>query len=170
MNTPLDYLWDGEGMMVLSRHQNAADQQFTIGQRYRLEVFEERSINSHNHQFAAIAETWSNLPDELAARYPTPEHLRKAALIATGWCDTHTLVCASKAEAIRVAAFMRPSDEFAVIVAKEATVTRYVAKSQSLRAMGKDDFTKSKSDVLDYVSALIGSTREQVTSNAGRAA
>lgn len=170
MNTPLSFLWDGENMAVLSRHQSLADAQFCIGQTYRLEVVEERSVNSHNHFFAALAETWSNLPDDLAESFPTPEHLRKRALIRTGWADSDTIVCSSKAEALRLAAFVRPCDEYSVVVVKEATVTRYVARSQSMKAMGKDDFTKSKQDVLDYVSALIGSTRQEVQANAGKAA
>ncbi len=167
---PLRYLWDGTAFAVVARHERLADEQFTVGELYTLEVVEERSKKAHDHQFAHIEEVWRNLPDHLAMRFPTAVHLRKFALIQTGWADTHTLVCSSKAEALRVAAFCRPIDEFSVVVAKEATVTRYVAKSQSRKAMGAEDFKRSKQDVLDYISALIGSSPQEVTREAGRAA
>ncbi len=163
-------MWDGSAFAVVARHERLADEQFTVGQAYTLDVVEDRSLASHNHQFAHIEEVWRNLPDHLALRFPTAVHLRKFALIQTGWCDTHTLVCSSKAEALRVAAFCRPIDEFSVVIAKEATVTRYVAKSQSRKAMGAEDFKRSKSDVLDYIASLIGSTPKEVADNAGKAA
>ncbi len=167
---PLKYLWDGENFGVLARHQSLADAQFTIGETYTLEVVEDRSMRSHNFYFAVIAETWANLSDLMAERFPTPEHLRKYALIKTGWFDSTSVTLASKADALRVAGFAKVPDEFSVIVVKEATVTRYTAKSQSKKAMGAEDFKRSKSDVLDYISALIGSSPQEVTREAGRAA
>lgn len=168
--TPQFFVWDAERSVMVPRRPSYACRTYVDGEEYRLGIIEERSPQSHSHYFAALHETWSNLPDNLSGRYPTAEHLRKAALIATGWCDSHTLVCASKAEAQRVAAFMRPCDEFAVVVAKEATVTRYVAKSQSARAMGNADFQKSKTDVLDYVAALIKVESSALRQAAGNAA
>jgi hypothetical protein len=165
---PLIFQWSGEAMVP--QRPKLADREYIIGEVYRLGVIEERSTNSHSHFFAAVHDAWNNLPEGMMDRYPTPEHLRRAALIATGWCDSHTLVCSSKAGAQRVAAFMRPVDEFAVVVAKEATVTRYIAKSQSYRAMGKEDFQASKTAVLDHIASLIGVKPEALSANAGRAA
>jgi hypothetical protein len=158
---PLAFNWDAARSVMVPRQPKLADKVFTDCQFYRLGVIEERSGSSHNHYFAALNEAWSNLPDDLAERFPTSEHLRKFALIKTGYADQHTLACSSKAEALRIAAFLKPVDEFSVIVVRDATVTRYTARSQSNRAMGAKDFQLSKAAVLDFVATLIGtSTRE----------
>lgn len=169
MNTPLSYIWDGEAFAVLARHQLAADRQFTIGQTYKLDVVEERSAVSHSHYFAALNEAWSNLPDDLAERFQTVEHLRKYALIKAGYFDERSIVCASKAEASRVAAFVKPMDDFAIVATSEATVRVFTAKSQAVRAMGKEVFQDSKTKVLEIVADMIGTSRAQL-SQAGRAA
>lgn len=166
----LEYLWDGEAMQVIARHQRIADKQFVIGQRYRLDISEERSPSSHSHFFAAVSEAWKNLPEDEAERFPTGEHLRKYALIRAGFADQRSIVCASKAEAQRVAAFIKPCDEFALVTAVERVVTIYTAKSQSFRAMGKADFQASKEAVLEVLAAMVGVKSEALSENAGRAA
>lgn len=157
---PLQFQWDGEAMVP--KVPRLADAHFVVGEVYTLEERQTRSLQTHNHYFASLTEAWTNLPEEAAERFPTVDHLRKFALIRSGFRDERTFVCASKAEAQRLAAFIKPIDEFALIVSHEATVTVYTAKSQSMRAMGKSDFQKSKEAVLDYVASLIGSTRADV--------
>jgi hypothetical protein len=153
---PLYFYWDGECMVP--RVRRAADQAYVVGETYRLIVQEERSSNSHKHFFAAVNDAWANLQERTAEQFQTSEHLRRYALIKAGYYDSHTLVCASAAEARRVAAFMKPIDEFAIITVNAATVTRFTAKSQSLKAMGKKDFQESKDKVLDILSGMIGTT------------
>ena len=92
---PMAFTWDGEAMRP--RHPRLADRHFVVGETYRLAVHEDRSSASHRHYFAAIAEAHASLPDAWAATLPTPEHLRRHALIKAGYCDSHTLVAASKA-------------------------------------------------------------------------
>ena len=53
---------------------------------------------------------------------------------------------------------------------RENTVTVLTAKSQSAREMGRKDFERSKQDVLEYVSQMIGTTQRQLEMNAGKAA
>jgi hypothetical protein len=163
---PITYQWNGEAMVPMRRFQKACDQQFVIGEFYRLEPIEERSAQSHRHYFACINDAWLNLRDEMAGRFITPEHLRKYALVKAGYCDERTIVCSSKAEAHRLAAFIKPMDEFAVVLVFDATVRVYTAKSQSLRAMGKKDFQESKDKVLEIVSEMIGVKPDEL----GRAA
>jgi len=171
MTTPVLFSWDGEAMQPLGeRMAKLCDEQFVIGERYRLVEYEERPRASHNQYFALIAETWNNLPETLAERFPTPEHLRKYALIKCGFYDGRSIVVKSNAQARDIARFVAPCDEFSIVTASEATVTIYTAKSQSMKAMGKADFAKSKQAVLDYVSNLIGTTQEQVAENVARAA
>lgn len=163
---PLMMQWDGEALKPTRRFQKIADQRLVIGEIYRVDPEEERSIASHNHYFAAVNEAWRNLPEDVAERYPTSEHLRKWALIKTGYRDERSIVCATKAEAARVAAFVRPMDEYAVITVSEAVVTIYTAKSQSARAMGKETFLISKDAVINTLASIIGTTTAALTSAA----
>lgn len=151
------FRWTGEVMAPLNRHWSAiADRAYVVGEVYALAPMEERSSASHRHYFACIREAWQNLPELLAEAYPSPEALRAFALIKAGYCDAHPFVCASKAEAIRFATYLKPVDAFALVTVKEAVVTRYTAKSQSLRAMGKADFQASKDRVLEIVAEMVG--------------
>lgn len=157
-------------MRALPRFHNAVNARYMVGDTYTLIEHLERSSASHAHYFASVNDGWMNLPEEHAERFPSAEHLRKFALIRTGYSDSHTLVCSSKAEALRVAQFMRPIDEFAVVTVQGTTVTRFTAKSQSYRAMGREDFQKSKDAVLDYIAGLIGVTSQALASTEGKAA
>lgn len=165
---PLAFSWDGSVMVPLNPRM--ADRYYVVGEKYRLEPREDRSQISHNHYFAAIAEAWQNLPHEEAERFATADHLRKWALIKAGYRDERSVVCASMAEAQRFAAFIRPFDDFALIHASNNVVVVYTAKSQSLQAMGKQQFRRSKDQVLDIVSAMIGTSADDLKRNAGKAA
>lgn len=168
---PVTYIWTGEAMAPAGPgFARMCDRQFTVGERYRLEQCSERSEASHRHYFASLHDAWLNLPEDLSERFQTSEHLRKFALCKCGYADQRQIVCASKAEAQRVAAFIKPMDEYAIVTASEAVVTVYTAKSQSMRAMGKAEFQKSKDDVLNYVASLIGTTPGTLAQNAGKAA
>ena len=166
MTAPLTYQWTGEVMEPLPRFMREANKGFVVGETYRLAEENERSRASHNHFFAAVEESWRNLPEDLAERYPTSEHLRKYALIKSGFADERSIVCASKAEALRIAAFIKPMDDYAIVVASESTVKVFTAKSQSIRAMGEDDFQRSKSAVLDLLASLVGVTTAELTEHA----
>jgi hypothetical protein len=133
-----------------------ADRHFVVGSVYRLEAIEERSATSHRQYFAAVNEAWKNLPDDAAAQFPTPDHLRKFALIRCGYRDERSIACSSRAEAVRVAAFVQSMDNFAVVIPIGNVVTVYTAKSQSMRAMDRKTFQESADRVLAYVAELIG--------------
>lgn len=151
---PLAFEWDGDAMVPLNAKR--ADAFYTVGERYIMAPVSQRSDATHKHEFAWLREAWMSLPDDLAERFPTAEHLRKWALIRAGYSDSHTITCASKAEAIRVAAFIRPIDEFAVVTTNGATVTRFTAKSQSRRAMGAKEFQDSKTKIMEVVARMLG--------------
>jgi hypothetical protein len=154
----------------LPKSGRLADRYFVVGQTYPLIVHEERSTASHSHYFAAVNEAWKNLPEDEAERFPTSEHLRKWALIKAKYADERSVVCSTKAEAQRVAAFVKPLDDYAVVIVSGATVSMFTAKSQSARAMDKAEFQKSKQDVLDIVAAMIQVTPKELSSNVGAAA
>ena len=164
----MQFRWDGRAMIPL--HPGVAARQYEAGETYRLEVREERSPASHNHFFAVVTEGWQNLPEHLSERFPTPDHLRRWLLIKAGYHDERSIPAPSQALALRIAAFVRPMDDYAVVIVREATVSVFTAKSQSMRAMGKQDFQQSKEAVLDALAALIEVERRVLEANAGRAA
>lgn len=153
---PLAFQWDGEAM--IPRHPRLADKHFVVGEVYTIEVREDRSAASHRHYFAALNEAHASLPEHISERFPTMDHLRKYALIKAGYRDERSHACSSKAEALRFAAFVQPMDSFAFITTDGPLVTVFTAKSQSVRAMGKQAFEASKTAVLDYIASLIGHT------------
>ena len=162
---PQRFDWTDEGVMR-PKVPRLADKHFVVGLEYMLVPHEDRSMRSHRFYFASVNEAWKNLPEDMAERYPTADHLRKWALIKAGYRDERSIVASSKAEALRIAAFIRPMDEYAVVVVREAVVRVYTAKSQSTRAMGKTEFGASKEKVLDILSAMIGTTAATLAANA----
>lgn len=137
--------------------------EFAEGERYRVAEVHDRSTATHNHYFAWVASAWETLPEHLVERYNSPDALRKYALIRSGWCDSESIVCSSPEEAHKVAAFCKgASDEFVLIDVRDNVVTRYAAKSQSYRAMGRDDFARSKEDVLRVIADMLEVKKEDL--------
>lgn len=171
MISPVTFSWDGEVMRpVTSGAARRADRVFVVGETYPLVVHEDRSAASHNHYFAAIAEGWRNLPEALAAKIPSAEHLRKRALIDAGFCDEEIVDCGNQDIAKTVGATIRKHDDFAVIFIRDQFVIIRTAKSQSARSMNKADFQRSKEAVLEIVAGLIGVEPKALAQNAGQAA
>ena len=169
-SAPIVFTWDGDAMVPLKRFHNIANAEFVVGEFYRCEVLEERSIASHRHYFASLKQAWLNLPEDQGERFLTEEHLRKFALIKCGYADQRQQVCSSHAEALRFAAFVKPMDTYAVVTVDGCVVTVWTAQSQSLKAMKAKKFQKSKQDVLDYVAGLLGVEPDQLSANARTAA
>lgn len=154
---PLPFIWTGDSFQPVNRHwARKCDERFVVGQSYTLDEVHVRSSATHAHYFATLHDIWQSLPEHLSEQYPTEEHLRKYALIRTGFCTMQQHVCASKAEAVRLAAAIRPYDPYQVVVVKDSVVTAYHAISQDYRSMDKKKFAESKEKVLDWCSALIG--------------
>lgn len=160
MSQQVLFAWDGEAMIPVGNFMaRRCDEQFTVGAKYSLVQHEDRSQQSEGHYFATLRELWENLPERVSGEpwAETVDHLRRYALIKTGYCNVETFPCGTKAEAERWAARLKPMDEYAIITVVGTVVHRYRAKSQSRQAMpGKGDFGRSKNAVLDYVSDLVG--------------
>jgi hypothetical protein len=152
---PVPCTWTGKAFEPLPRFHNYVSAHYVEGEVYPLLPHEERSWKSHGHYFATMNDLWASLPEE-EDRFPTVDHLRRYALIRTGYRDERSIVCASKAEAQRMAAFVKPMDEYAVVLVTEAVVTVLTAKSQSMKAMGAKEFGASKQAVLEFVAHMIG--------------
>ena len=154
---PLVFTWgDDQAMHVAPFHRSEADKQYVIGQRYRMVEVDERSDASHRHEFAWLKTAWDNLPEHLAAAYPSPEHLRKRALIAAGYCSQTIVDAGSHAAAERVAAGCRYLDEFALVEVRGASVIISRAESQSRRSMGRERFQASKTAIMGIVAEMVG--------------
>ena len=153
---PLPCVWDGAALHPLPAFTGRAAARFGIGEVVTLAPAESRSSPSHRHYFACVREAWVNLPEGQAERFPTEEHLRKYALIKAGYGDERSIVCTSPAEARRIAAFIRPIDDYSVVIVAGDVVTHITAKSQSVQVMGKAEFQASKDAVLAILAEMIG--------------
>jgi hypothetical protein len=132
-----------------------ARERFGDGEIVLLNAEEERSMRSHRHYFAALHDLWANLPERFALEpwAQSVEHFRKYLLIRAGYSETQTY--ASNAEARRLAAAIRPLDEYSIVLARGDTVLRFVAQSQSVKIMGKARFQESKDAVLAAAESLV---------------
>ena len=158
MSTPAPIVvrYDGEAFVpTTQRFARQACKDFVCGEVYQMVVEEPRSMSSHRHYFAAVTEAWRNLPESMEGRFPTADHMRAFALCMTGYRDERHIVCASRAEALRVAAFIRPMDDFAIVRTEGAMVEVWTAKTQNMRAMNKATFQKSKEAVLTYLADML---------------
>jgi hypothetical protein len=149
-------MFDGITFTPVPSFAKRAREHYGAGEIVDLAPVQGRSPPSHRHYFAAVRECWLSLPDEQSERFGSPDHLRRWALVKAGFRDERSVVCASKAEAKRVAAFIKPMDDYAVVIVREAVVIVYTAKSQSVRAMGKQEFQASKEAVLNVLADLLG--------------
>lgn len=168
----LPFIWNGEAMVPSERFAALAKRQFTKDASYVLEPHEPASHKERGFYFASIREAHDNIDGETLARYPTPEHLRKWALIKAGWRKENHTVCDTADDALKLAAFLRRLDDQAVVVVRENVVQIFVARSQRIGNpedgfMTQDEWKKSKQDVLDILSQQIGVTRRELE-RAGR--
>lgn len=159
---PLLWRWDGEAMWPRPTFVREANERYVVGETYRLDEIEDRSQTSHDHMFAFVGEAWKNLPERLAAEFPTAKHLRKRALIETGQHRETILDVGTKEAAIQVATTLRSKDEFAWIVVRGHVVVMREAVSQKKSEMGAKAFQESKDKLLAWVSELIGVEPEQL--------
>lgn len=180
---PVTYTWrevdavDAEGiatkcmaMVPLRKYGNVAKRQFSDGETYTLGPIEERSMASHNAFFAALHEYYENLPEKIADRWPSAEHFRKWCLVETGWCEEKEFELQSEKHAKALAAFIRTEDAYARLAVRGLKVIVWRPRSQSLQAMGKADFQKSKNDVLELAAQFVGVKPSQMMREAGKVA
>lgn len=138
--------------------QREADKRFVVGETYTLDEIFVRSHATHAHYFACIKAAWDSLPDQLRPQFPSPEHLRKYALIRAGFNTMVQHPCKSAAEAERLAAVIRPYDTYQIVEIdpdRPTVVTVYHALSQDHRSMDKAQFQASKEAVLQWIGDLI---------------
>lgn len=156
LHYPTLFIWDGEAKVMRPRVVGLASQRFVNGETYALIDVEDRSVKSHDHEFAWLSEAWKSLPEHLTELYPTATHLRKRALIQAGFYNETIIDAGSNAAALRVAVAIRSLDEFALVFVRNVFVVRREAKSQSRRSMDKAEFQASKDGLMVVVAELLG--------------
>ena len=158
-------------MVPLHRFEKACDRQYgDPGDAvFILSPDVHASDRSRRHFFACLREAWKNLPENIAHRYPSTEHLRKAALVKAGFRRERHHACPNYKDALELATTFKDVDEFCVTVvhrgttdADPATLSIYTAESQSTFAMKADRFQASKEAVLGLVAGLIGTSVEDL--------
>ena len=169
---PVVFTWDGERRVMVPdpRFHNVCGRQYEHGEEYALELVEERSMASHRQYFAAVHEGWQNLSEENAKHFPTSEHLRKWALVQTGYCTETDFVADSEKEARKLIGYLRRLNAYSVIKLGGNVVKVFDPESQSTHAMKKARFEQSKKDVLDLIASMARTTRPQLMKHGGRSA
>lgn len=168
---PVVFTWTDDGVMKPLHHfTRTCDQQFAVGEEYRLVVESERSMASHKRYFACLNEAWRNLPHSVAPHFPSAEKLRKWVLIKCNYANAQRMVCETAVDAARVAQLIGRMNDDSIVVRTRNVITIYTAKSQSVRSMNKQEFLESSNAVLDYVAAMISTSRADLEANADQAA
>jgi hypothetical protein len=167
---PIKAIWTGASFVPENADMRYCQHWFGAGEIFVLDPEQERDMNSHKHYFAQLKEAWRNLPEGLDAKYPTEDIFRKKLLVECGYFHESEIVCDTARDAATVAAFMAPLDPSATIVVRGRIIKKYVAKSQSVAAMGREEFQESKWAVLNFAAALIKVTPKQLDKAAGKSA
>jgi hypothetical protein len=171
--SPFPLIWraDPGALFPATKYQHQRCQEhFKDGGRYFLDEHKERSGAWHRAYFAQVNEAHANLPEGMDADFPTPDHLRKFALIKCGFHHKVAKSFSSAEDALKASAFAHVDDDFCIVTVEGCMVTRYTAKSQDYRHMDKAEFRKSAEAVLAYVWNLVGVDPETGNANAGQAA
>lgn len=166
-------------MLPIERFAVLAKREFEIGQMYRFgDVVvggDVRSTQHHKRYFAALRDAFNNLPEKIAARWPTVEHFRHWLLIETNWKDEKEIHCEDETYAKRLATFVRSESPYARIriltnptTGKKTIVMIERAMSQDYGAMDKETFKQSSDAVLDLAAHLIQVPRGTLLKEAGR--
>lgn len=148
---PLKY--EGSGMFRCLHPKRI---KLDVGEVHGWQLAEARSKASHDHFFACVNEAWKNLPEDIAEEFPSPEHLRKWALIKAGFCTETRIACANNEEAMKLAVKAKSMDKYSLADISGRVVTIWTADSQRRDEMGRKVFQDAKERCLHILSDLIG--------------
>lgn len=148
-------------MVPEPRFRALCERQYALDESYALGPVDGVSSASRGGFFASVKEAWSNLPDD-DTRFPTPEHLRKRALVQAGWATHTQTVMDTKKDAVAFAKGLRRVDEYAVIKVSRNVVDCWIAKSIATGQISGDEFRGVKTRALDWVASLAGTNRAEL--------
>jgi hypothetical protein len=153
MSETFPLLYEGNGLFRCLHPKRV---KLDVGAVHGWQMAEHRSKSSHDHFFACVNEAWKNLPEDMADDFPSPEHLRKWALIKAGFCSETRIVCANNSEAMTLATKAKSLDKYSVVAIDGKTVTIWTADSQRRDAMGRQAFQEAKERALHIICNLLG--------------
>lgn len=156
------YEWTGEVMRPLALHRELCAAEFSIGKRYKLIEFKERSHETHDHFFSVVSGYWHQWPESYDRDLPSADNLRKHALIRTGHYIQSVMHHASVEAAT---AYVRDSlryVDYAEGSIHGATTVMRIAKSQRKAVMDATEFQRSKQNVLEFCQAVTGIAPEDM--------
>lgn len=156
-------------MVPHARFNALCKRQYAVDEDYALGPVEGVPSRSRGGFFAAVNEAWKNLPEE-DERFPSPEHLRKRALVQAGWAKHAQYIMDTPKDAKNMARALRGADEYAVIKVGGNVVDVWTAKSIATGQINAEEFQAVKTKALDWVATLARTTRAELEANAGRAA
>lgn len=162
---PVLFQWDetDEVLRPADRHRKLCLRQFTDGGIYFLGPHGGANSPSDKAYFAQINSVWKTLPEDMAERFPTAEHLRKYALIKCGYHRHEMRTFDSAEDAQKAALMIRPFERFAVIRAEGCDVHVFTAMSQRRGSgMSDEDRKESQEKVLNWLAESIGVTRSDL--------
>lgn len=153
MSETFPLLYEGDGLFRCLHPKRV---KLEVGAVHGWQIAENRSSESHRHFFAVVNEAWRNLPEDLADDFPSPEHLRKWALIKAGFCSETRIACANNNEAMTLATKAKAMDKYSIVAIDGKAVTIWTADSQRRDAMGRKTFQEAKERALHIISNLLG--------------
>lgn len=149
-------------MVPLPRFRKLCDELYAVHEEYPLVVLRARNMNQHRAYFAALHDAFDNLDERYDGVFPSEDHLREWALCQTEFCTVTHEVYETRKDAIQAAKALRKLAPYAVISVVDSTLVTKHALSQSVRAMGKEDFEASCKAVLDVVAGMARMTSAQL--------
>ena len=154
--------WDGTALIPLRKYQAICDRELVVGERYIAALEPLSSPASRRHFFACIHELFASWPETHSRQFQTEDHLRKWALIRCGFRQEQQFAAANRAEARRLATFLSADDEYAELSVNENVVVKWRALSQKTHSMGREQFGRSKTEVLAFLAGEVGVTVESL--------
>lgn len=159
MTIRLRYLGHSDGeprFGPVGRHDRQLCEQLTFGTVFEADEVKHRSPAHHRFWFAVVNDAWETLSEDLQARFPEPEALRKHLLIKAGWCDSREFVTDGPEAAAILASGLRWAEPYAAIVVRGNVVFVYVARSQKLTAQNRREFKAVTERGLHALAQMLG--------------
>lgn len=154
-----------KAMVPDGRFKALCDRQFSLDEGYALGPVDNVANASRGGFFASVKEAWNNLPED-DERFPSPEHLRKRALVAAGWAFHSQEVWDTERDARKHVISLRKHDEYAIIKPSGTVVDVWVAKSIAHGQITADEWKVVKPRALDWIAAQINVARTELERHA----
>lgn len=155
--------FDGEAFRPLDKFMPEVRRTYATGSLVVIDADYPENMAANRAYHAEIRALWQNLPETLDVHYPRPDHLRKRALIKTGYYTANSVALKTAEEARVVAGIMKPLDEFSVVIVRDNVIRIFRPRSQRLRhndedavKMDADELRQSRKDVLEFCRKIVG--------------